>query len=154
MSLPGRPAAAGRRPQGEEGSFTFAVLIWVLIFFAMMTVVIDGSMEISAKEQAANVADSIARNVANDINVAQLRANGKVVINSNGGLCNTNDVKAIISALGTSAANISVAPGDCHVTNGNSVTVTVTLAYTPLLWGSEVNARATATAAAVTAPTT
>jgi Flp pilus assembly protein TadG len=148
MSVP------GWRPAGEEGSFTFAVLIWVLIFFALMTVVVDGSMEISAKEQAANVADSIARNVANDISVGQLRSNGKVVINSDGGLCDEDDISKILSALGASAANISVAPGDCRVNNGNSVTVTVTLAYTPLLWGSEVNARATATAAAVTAPIT
>lgn len=147
MSVP------GWRPEGEEGSFTFAVLMWMLIFFALMTVIIDGSMEISAQEQAANVADSIARSVANDINVGQLRQNGTVVINSDGGLCNRADITTILNALGASAANISVAPGDCSVKNGKTVTVTVTLAYTPLLWGSEVNARATATAAAVTAPT-
>ena len=76
MRIPGR-----RRPEGEEGSFTFAVLIWMFIFFAFMTVVIDGSMEISQKEQAANIADSIARNVAGDVTASGLDA-GQIVINT------------------------------------------------------------------------
>ena len=68
--------AAQIRPGGEEGSFTFAVLIWVLMAFTLLTLVIDGGMSISAKEQAADVADAIARNVANDVNVGTLRSTG------------------------------------------------------------------------------
>jgi hypothetical protein len=143
---------ARERPAGEEGSFTFAMLIWVLLFLFLMTLVIDGSMEVSAKEQAANVADSIARNVADDVDVGDLRDDGKVTINNSNGLCLSGDVSRILGALPGNAGNLSVPAGDCQV-NGNSVTVTVSITYTPLLWGSNVNASATAFATAVTGPT-
>jgi hypothetical protein len=148
VNIPGR-----RRPEGDEGSFTFAVLIWIFIFFVFMSVVIDGSMEISAKEQAANIADSIARNVADDINTAGLNS-GQIVINTvtvNGNrtsACRPTDESAITGSYDMN--NIRVLA--CTVT-GDSVTVTVGIAYTPLFMGTQGNATASATATAVNKPT-
>jgi hypothetical protein len=142
-----------RRPEGDEGSFTFAVLIWMFIFFAFMAIVIDGSMEISAKEQAADIADSIARNVAGDVTLDGLKA-GQIVINTAqvGGNptsdCLENDETAITGQYDMN--NIRVLA--CTVT-GDSVTVTVSLAYTPLFLGTQGNATASATASAVNQPT-
>ena len=145
-------ADADETPQGEEGSFTFAVLIWLLIFLVMMGLIIDGSMEISAQEDAANIADSIARNVANDVNTNDLRSNGTVTIVNDNGKCLKNDVTEITDALNGTAGNLPVNSFTCTVA-GDSVTVTVTVDYSPLLGGKNVPATAKAIATAVTAPT-
>ncbi|HEV2636169.1 MAG TPA: pilus assembly protein TadG-related protein [Actinocrinis sp.] len=138
------------RPGGDGGSFTVAVVVWVLIFMALLVLIIDGSMEITANERAADVADSVARSVANDIILTGLTQTGAVMINSNpDGTCRVQDTDAI--RLSLDDPNVSIA--SCNVKNGNTVTVTVALAYSPLLWGKGVTAHATATAAAVTAPT-
>lgn len=151
-----------RRPEGEEGSFTVAVVIWILIFLSLLTLIIDGSMEITADQRAANIADSIARNVANDINTAVLQKTGAVEIEDTAndadigtgtaGVCLQSDIDQVLGAL-PQDSNVTVKPGNCTVNNGKTVTVIVTLAYTPLVWGSGATATASATAAAVTAPT-
>lgn len=140
------------RPSGEEGSFTFAVLIWVLMAFTLMTLVIDGGMSISAKEQAADVADAIARNVANDVNIGTLRSTGEVELNNADGDCLEKDITRITDVSGLSSGTVSAPQDNCKVA-GSSVTVTVSVVYSPLLWGSTVNTSATAYATAVTAPT-
>ena len=154
----------GLRPRGEEGSFTFAVLMWLLIAFALMTLVVDGSMRISETEQAANVADAVARNVANDLNQADLRAGTVTIQTGPDNTCLASDIDPVLNAVlpsdwstwHTPPVNLDPAQGlpSCTVDPvTNTVTATVTITYTQLLWSSTVSTSATAYASTVVAPT-
>lgn len=147
-------AGAEEDQQGEEGSFTFAVLVWLIIFLAMMGLIIDGSMAISAKQDASNIADAIARAAANDVVVGNLTTTGTVTVNSDPatGSCIQADVDRILNALQGTAGNLPVISDTCIVT-GNTVTVTVTVDYHPLLGGTNAVAQAIAIATPVIQPT-
>ncbi len=121
-----------RRParRDERGSGAAAVIIFSFVFLALAAFVIDGGLSISQRERAADIAEQAARYAAEDINQADLRANGDVVI----------DYADCGARVRQFAAESGLAPGDvaasgCTQADAQEVTVEIRLTYRPVLTG-------------------
>ncbi len=133
---PARRAAGGRgrlpsrRADRERGSGAAAVVIFGFVFLALAAFVIDGGLSISQRERAADIAEQAARYAAEDVNQADLRANGKVVIDS-------ADCAARVRrfAVDSGLAPADVAASGCTSANARQVTVVIRLTYRPVLTG-------------------
>ena len=68
------------RRRDESGSVAFIVVMWSLVVVALAGLVIDGSLMISQKERAADLASQAARAQAENVNLNLLRSSGKVEI--------------------------------------------------------------------------
>jgi hypothetical protein len=73
-------ARARDRRRGESGSVAFIVVMWSLVVVALAGLVIDGSLMISQKERAADLASQAARAQAENVDQNALRTSGDVLI--------------------------------------------------------------------------
>lgn len=137
-----------RRPRGERGSFTFAVVFWALMVMLLAGLVVDGGLAISERQHVGDVAEQAARAGANQLDQNALRA-GMFVIDENAACAQANvvvnaaalDMPIVHCSYGTTVANGRVLP---------TMTVTIKTQYLPILVGLvyskplAVNAQATA----------
>ena len=65
-----------RRPSGENGAVAVLVLMLTPMLLALGGLVLDGGRAISARQQAANLAEQAARAGADTLDVSALRADG------------------------------------------------------------------------------
>lgn len=140
----------------ERGSVAFIVVMWSVVVLALAGLVIDGSLMISQKERAADLAAQAARAQAEDLNLAELRRTGLTEIQ----LGPANDPCRIArnylnqNTIQNGQASIDVtAPGTngvgCALSArrpGNSVTVCVSVTYQTLFIDLSPVATACATA--------
>jgi Flp pilus assembly protein TadG len=73
-------ARAGVRRRDESGSVAFIVVMWSVVVIALAGLVIDGSLMISQKERAADLAAQAARAQAENVDLNLLRTTGNVEI--------------------------------------------------------------------------
>jgi Flp pilus assembly protein TadG len=73
-------ARARDRRRDERGSVAFIVVMWSIVVVALAGLVIDGSLMISQRERAADLAAQAARAQAENLDANLLRSQGKVVI--------------------------------------------------------------------------
>jgi Flp pilus assembly protein TadG len=118
-----RPRIHPRRD--ERGSFTFAVVFWLLMTMMLAGLVVDGALSITTRQRVGNIAEQAARAAANDLNQDELRQ-GRYVIA--GDFQSQATAVAVASGLDPSAvvcrqtAPILLATGQlvpvvqCHVT--------------------------------------
>ncbi|MGW8380249.1 Tad domain-containing protein [Streptomyces sp. ODS28] len=144
-------AAARRVVRDDRGSGAGAMLIFAVLFMALLGFVVDGGLSISKRERAADIAEQAARYAAQDIDTEKLRENpGKnaPIIYKN---C-PQRVARFAEQSGLSGAD--VAASGCLSANAQQVQVRVRLTYRPVLTGMFYNAPlevyGTATAESVT----
>jgi Flp pilus assembly protein TadG len=144
------PRARRDRTRDERGSFTIFVVLWSLVIVMVAALVIDVGLAISQRERAADLANQAARAEAQNLNAAALRETGAPLINADPGCVEANDyLDAAASSVHYGKAVIDSCPVSLA---GNSVTVTVTLTYSPFVFDLfsgtvTVNESGTATAA-------
>jgi hypothetical protein len=68
------------RRRDERGSVAFIVIMWSVVVVALAGLVIDGSLMISQKERAADLAAQAARAQAENLDSTKLRDSGQVQI--------------------------------------------------------------------------
>lgn len=138
-----------RRPRGEHGSFTFAVIFWALMAMMLAGLVVDGGLAISERQHAGDVAEQAARAAANDLDPAELRAG---VFKLAPGACDQAKAVGVASGLDASAVTCDD-PGSLRLATGQVVptmTVHVQIQYDPIFIGLiysgpfDANAQATA----------
>jgi len=123
-----------RRPRGQRGSFTFAVIFWALIAMMLAGLVVDGGLSITERQRAGDIAEQAARAGAEDLDPAWLRA-GKYVLAAD--VCTRVDAVGTASGLPTGAAACD-GFGTMKLPTGQvvpTITVKVTIPYTPILIG-------------------
>jgi Flp pilus assembly protein TadG len=114
----------------QRGSGAAAVIIFSFVFLALAAFVIDGGLSISQRERAADIAEQAARYAAEDINEADLRSNGDVVIDYAD--C---DARVRQFAAESGLTPTDVAASGCTRADAQEVTVEIQLTYRPVLTG-------------------
>jgi Flp pilus assembly protein TadG len=148
------PAVFDPRPdrrRDERGSFTVFVVLWSLVIVMVAALVIDVGLAISQRERAADLANQAARAEAQDLSAGVLRQSGQTEIQADPGCTEANDYLAASSVqYGTATIDSCVLSAPAP---GNSVTVTVSLTYSPFvfdLFSGAVTVTETGTATAAT----
>lgn len=158
-------ARARERRRGESGSVAFIVVMWSLVVVALAGLVIDGSLMISQKERAADLASQAARAQAENVDLNALRSNGDVLIAPTTPACvlAQNYLNQVSLPNGDQAYLVQGEPADtdpgCAIESpqpnagpqadgpdGTSVTVCVALTYNTVLVDLHPVATACATA--------
>ena len=146
------------RRRDERGSMTVFVVLWSLVIVIVAALVIDVGLAISQRERAADLADQAARAEAQNLSTASLRQTGAAVIQDDGCLRATDYLANAASSIhyGTAVLTTGFGNGGCQVVGnapGNSVTVSVSLTYSPFvfdLFSGTVTVTETGTATAAT----
>lgn len=141
-----------RRPRGQRGSFTFAVVFWALIAMMLAGLVVDGGLSITERQRAGDIAEQAARAGANDLDPNALRA-GKYVLA--GDACNRAVAVAEASGLAASEVTGCGSNGTLALANGvvvPTITVSIRIQYSPILIGVFYNGQFIANAAATAHP--
>jgi len=140
-----------RRPGGERGSFTFAVIFWALMAMMLAGLVVDGGLAITERQHAGDIAEQAARAGADDLDQNALRA-GKYVLAAD--YCDR--AKAVATATGIDPGALScVRIGQLTLATGQVVptmTVQVQIQYSPILIGLVYSGQFTAVASATAHP--
>src|ERR1700738_505601 len=141
-----------RRPSGERGSFTFAVIFWALMAMLLAGFVVDGGLAITERQRAGDIAEQAARAGAQQLDVNDLR-NGTITIDE-GAACAQAKAVAVASGLADSA--ITCGPyGTTTTSTGQvvpTITVSVQIRYAPILLGMFYSPNFTANASATAYP--
>jgi Flp pilus assembly protein TadG len=139
---------SGRR-RDERGSMTVFTILWALVILLLAALAIDGGLAISQRESAADLADQAARTEAENLNPQTLRGSGKPVILQDGCALARQYMASAKSSVhyGTativgqfydngcdySSVTVPSSKGGGVVTS-SSVTVEVTLTYSPFIF--------------------
>ncbi|HET9173562.1 MAG TPA: pilus assembly protein TadG-related protein [Actinospica sp.] len=146
------------RRRDESGSVAFIVIMWSVVVVALAALVIDGSLMISQKERAADLAAQAARAQAENLNPVLLREKGEaeIELDSGGDPClsarqylSQNTIHDGTAYLDTGAPSVQGA--GCALVPAapqpdNSVRVCVAVTYTTVLIDLSPIATACATA--------
>lgn len=141
-----------RRPRGERGSFTFAVLFWALMAMMLAGLVVDGGLSITERQHAGDVAEQAARAGVNDLDQNALRA-GRYVLAADA--CNQARTVVIASGLDASALTSCDPNGTLRLATGQVVptmTVKIRIQYAPILISVFYSGQFIANAAATAHP--
>lgn len=135
------------RPEDREnGSATFIMIGWALLLWVLLAVVVDVGLAISQRERAADFADQAARAEAQNLDLGTLRKQGAATIanddcaRAKAYLSNPDVLKTVnaggVLALDTGFGNegFNRSADGCQLGPGNSVTVSVTITYKPLVF--------------------
>lgn len=140
----------------ERGSVAFIVVMWSVVVLALAGLVIDGSLMISQKERAADLAAQAARAQAENLNLGELRSTGltEIQLGPAADPCQIAQNYLRQNTIQNGQASIDVnAPETngvgCALSSrlpGNSVTVCVSVTYQTLFIDLSPVATACATA--------
>ena len=138
-----------RRPVGQRGSFTFAVIFWALTAMMLAGLVVDGGLAITERQRAGDIAEQAARAGADDLDPNALRA-GNYQLEANA----CDRARAVVTASGLDGTALTCDIfGQLTLATGQVVptmTVHVRIQYSPILIGlvysGQFIANATATA--------
>ena len=137
---------ARARRRDESGSVAFIVVMWSLVVVGLAGLVIDGSLMISQKERAADLASQAARAQAENVDPNLLRSTGQIEIEPTTPACALarNFLDQVSLPNGDQAlldTDSPEAPGGCAIqpapggngVDGDSVTVCVAVTYNTVL---------------------
>jgi len=140
-----------RRPAGQRGSFTFAVIFWALMAMMLAGLVVDGGLAISERQRAGDIAEQAARAGADDLDQNALRA-GNYLLDP--GAC--DQARAVVIASGLDGSALICDPnGQLTLATGQVVptmTVHIRIQYSPILIGLVYSGQFVANAAATAHP--
>lgn len=150
-SRPGKLAGLARRPRGERGSFTFAVVFWALMAMMLAGLVVDGGLALTERQRAGDIAEQAARAGADDLDQAALHAGQYQLADD---ACAR--AKTVATASGVDGAAVTCgAVGSLTLPNGlvvPTMTVQVRIQYTPILIGMIYSGQFIADASATAHP--
>jgi hypothetical protein len=137
---------------------TVFVVLWSLVIVMVAALVIDVGLAISQRERAADLADQGARAEAQNLSTVSLRQSGGAVIQDDGCLRARDYLANAASSVhyGIATLDTGFGNGGCELVGagpGNSVTVSVSLTYSPFvfdLFSGSVTVTETGTATAAT----
>jgi Flp pilus assembly protein TadG len=124
-----------RRPRGQRGSFTFAVVFWALIAMMLAGLVVDGGLSITERQRAGDIAEQAARAGAEDLDPNALRAGRYQLLMPDA--CDRAAAVGVASGLPAGAV-VCDGIGTVTLPTGQvmpTITVKVTIPYTPILIG-------------------
>lgn len=140
-----------RRPFGECGSFTFAVIFWALMAMMLAGLVVDGGLALTERQRAGDIAEQAARAGADDLNQDALR-NGEYQLA--GDACQR--ARNVVAASGGADATVIGCPvGSLTLPNGlvvPTMTVHIRIQYSPILIGIIYSGQFIANASATAHP--
>ena len=140
-----------RRPRGERGSFTFAVIFWALMAMMLSGLVVDGGLALTERQRAGDIAEQAARAGADDLDQGALR-NGRYQLAADA----CDRAKQVVAASGGTGAVLTGCPaGSVTLPNGlvvPTMTVQVQIQYTPILIGMIYSGQFVANASATAHP--
>lgn len=140
-----------RRPRGERGSFTFAVIFWALMAMMLGGLVVDGGLALTERQRAGDVAEQAARAGADDLDQNALR-NGQYQLAADA----CDRAKLVARSSGGDGAVVTCGQvGSLTLPNGQVVptmTVQVQIKYTPILIGMIYSGQFIANASATAHP--
>jgi putative Flp pilus-assembly TadE/G-like protein len=140
-----------RRPHGQHGSFTFAVIFWALMAMILAGLVVDGGLAITERQRAGDIAEQAARAGADDLDPAALRA-GNFVLAAD----SCARARQVVTASGLDAAALTCDPiQQITLATGQVVptmTVHIRIQYSPILIGLIYSGQFVANAAATAHP--
>ncbi len=140
-----------RRPRGERGSFTFAVIFWALMAMMLSSLVVDGGLALTERQRAGDIAEQAARAGADDLDQNALR-NGQYQLAADA----CARAKTVGAASGVSDTAVTCGPaGSVTLPNGlvvPTMTVQVQIQYTPILIGMIYSGQFVANASATAHP--
>ncbi|MBS2961975.1 Tad domain-containing protein [Actinocrinis puniceicyclus] len=140
-----------RRPLGERGSFTFAIVFWALVTMMLAGLVVDGGLALTERQRAGDIAEQAARAGADDLNPDLLRIGTYKLVD---GACGR--ATAVAAASGVDANLVTCGPiGSVTLPNGlvvPTITVTIQIHYTPILIGIVYSGNFIANASATAHP--
>lgn len=123
-----------RRPLGERGSFTFAVIFWALMAMMLAGLVVDGGLALTERQRAGDIAEQAARAGADDLNQDALR-DGRYQLA--GDACQR--AQKVAAASGIADTAVTCGPvGSLTLPNGlvvPTMTVQIRIRYSPILIG-------------------
>lgn len=123
-----------RRPLGERGSFTFAVIFWALMAMMLAGLVVDGGLALTERQRAGDIAEQAARAGADDLNQDALR-DGRYQLA--GDACQR--AQKVAAASGITGTAVTCGPvGSLTLPNGlvvPTMTVQIRIRYSPILIG-------------------
>jgi putative Flp pilus-assembly TadE/G-like protein len=126
-------ALTRRARRDERGSFTFMVVFWALMTMMLGGLVVDGSLAITERQRAGDIAEQAARAAADDLDPNQLRAGNYVLLDD---YCGQAKLVGTTSGLDSGQVSCDSPPGTFQVPGGPVVplvTVHVQITYTPIL---------------------
>ena len=139
-------ALRARQRDRESGSATFIMIGWALVVWVLLSVVVDVGLAISQRERAADFADQAARAEAQNLDLDILQQSGTATIANDGcarakayltdpEVRKTVDAGAVV-ALDTDFGNegSGKSADGCNLGPGNTVTVSVSITYQPLVF--------------------
>ncbi|WP_327087473.1 Tad domain-containing protein [Nonomuraea sp. NBC_01738] len=115
---------------GERGSMSVFTVLFSVVVFLLAGLLVDGGAAINAKLRASDVAEQAARAGADRIDVEHLRASGQARLLGQSEVCARAD--EVISAYGSA----DVTRGDCSVSGGDEVTVSVKVRWEAFFLGA------------------
>jgi Flp pilus assembly protein TadG len=127
----------------ERGSVAFIVVMWSVVVLALAGLVIDGSLMISQKERAADLAAQAARAQAENLNLVELRRTGLTEIQLGPA---ADPCKIAQNYLKQNTIHNGLASIDVNAAGTNGVTVCVSVTYQTLFINLSPVATACATA--------
>jgi hypothetical protein len=123
-----------RRPRGQRGSFTFAVIFWALMAMLLAGFVVDGGLAITERQRAGDIAEQAARAGADDLDPAALRAG---IYQLDATAC--DQATHVVTASGLDGSAVTCGPyGQLKLATGQTVptmTVHIRIQYSPILIG-------------------
>ncbi|MEV4891082.1 pilus assembly protein TadG-related protein [Nonomuraea sp. NPDC055795] len=129
---------------GERGSMSVFTVLFSVVVFLLAGLLVDGGAAINAKLRATDIAEQAARAAADQVDVEHLRATGQARLLGESEVCGRAD--EVVTAHDAD----EVARGDCAVSGGAEVRVTVTVRWDAFFLGalgftgSEMEGEATA----------
>jgi Flp pilus assembly protein TadG len=140
-----------RRPAGQRGSFTFAVVFWALIVMMLAGLVVDGGLALTERQRAGDIAEQAARAAVDDLDPNALRQGTYQLAP---GACGRARTVAIASGIDSAAVTCDPA-GSLTLPTGlvvPTMTVRVRIQYSPILIGVIYSGQFIANAAATAHP--
>ncbi len=105
----------------DSGAIAMFTAVLVLALMATIGLVLVGGQKVTALREATNIADNAARAGAQHVDLDSIRSGGPAELDSGAAIAAANSYLALVGRSGT------------PVVSGDTITVTVTITYNPVI---------------------
>ena len=105
----------------ESGAIAMFTAVMVLALLATIGLVLVGGQKVTALREATNIADNAARAGAQHVDLDSVRTGGTAELDSGAAIAAANNYLSLVGRTGTPTVS------------GDTITVTVTITYDPVL---------------------
>ncbi len=105
----------------EQGAVALYAAVMMLALMSTIGLVLVGGQKVAALREATNIADNAARAGAQLIDLDSVRSGAPLQLDANDAIAAANDYLSLVGHSGT------------PIVNGDTITVTVTISYNPVI---------------------